>query len=1852
MRGRFGLVSLALLALAAGCGGNGGGGTARLSAVEPLPKPAAPAWIEEIAPQGTVKPDAQIRVIFKTPVLPVSALDTPQERAVLRHFTIAPAISGTFLMLTPRMIGFASNSGLPAATRVRVTVTRGLRDLAGDTLDRDIAWTFNTTPLTVQAAPNGDPYATPPPVVGLQPAVSIVSNARVDTASLAQNSAFTAGSQRVGAVVATPSASPDPQSSPVYELRPSQPLAKATHYTLQVGTGVLPATGNMPLAKPLRVSLTTYAPLKFSGAVPTADPRVSGPNARFAGGDPALVFNNPIATDGFSSHVHLKPAPQTSSPAFALSDDGNAIDVNPYALKPNSSYRVTIDAGLTDAFGQQLGHDVDVPLRTPNLAPYFWAPSGKATFISSQNLALQYSAIDLPQNAYRAAYRVLDPSYLAVHDVGYSGDPLPPVQSWQRYSIAGARRNQASSIDVPLRDRLGGPAGVLAYGATASIHGMTPYYGAVALTNIGLFSQWFPASGTVMVQRLSDGAPLAGASVAVYISNAYGENAVAPSGPCATGTADANGVWKAGADDVARCYAGNRPADQAPELLVTARNGADWAYVRVGSYSGIYEYATGDVDGTWSNGQPVSRGTIFSDRQMYQPGERGWFTTEAYVLQNGALRADRGVRYHLELADPNGKKTALPDRVTDTYARFSFPIDFSKTQALGYYTLTATSPEGAQITGSFRVAQFRPPNFSVDLSLDRQNVAAGSVATATVQGRYLFGAAMAGAKATFHVTRSSTTPAPKGWDDYTFGRQWFWPEEQPDVSSDVSQQTVTLDAQGRAQTAVPVPSDVPFAMTYTVDVDATDASNTTSSATGSFTALPSVKLIGVRTGFVGMMNQPLPIDVAVVDPQGHAISGERVHVELQKTIYSSVTQLMEGGEAARNQVRYQTVASGDVTSGSDAAHLSVKAGTPGVYRVRANFAGAPSDTTATDTQLWVSGPGMASLGQQNLSELQLKLDKPSYNAGATANLAVASPYSRADLYLRVVRDRVLYSTVVHVNGAVPAIRIPVTAAMFPNAAVEGILVRRGPPISGKDAHGVDSLVRIGVVPLKLGVNGRYARAAITVSSPTLEPQARQTVHLTLRDVQGRPVRGSFTVIVADDAVLRLSGYRPPDLVKVVYAAQPIAARFADNRPNVTLAQPSDTSPKGWGYGGGFLAGAAGTRLRTEFIPLAYFAGSVPTDAQGNARVTFSVPDNLTTWRIMAVATSAENQPRFAGADATFVTTKPLITQPLLPPFARPGDRFDAGLTVFNGGTSAFTAQTAGTLDGALAFEQQNERTLQAQQQFGPGLNAWRFPMIAGNGTTAHVAFRTQAGDRTDGFSVPLPIENTDVTESVFTSGAARGTQRIPLQIGREDARVQLQLAASLLPAVSEPAQKAFTGEGAPLVWEAAARVSIAGSMQMLGKPIGSPGAQAIAALHGLQRGDGGFGAWPHASSSDPDGTAQAVEALALAQRAGLPVPASALANAKPYLVRVLADPAGSAKWCTDTQCKNSMRLEMLQALAALGDRRTDFLSAIYGARETLDAADRAALALYLQQTPGWQTQAGALASQLASSAYRTARYANAPSQAAFLRLQAARGASQADLDDALRALLAQQCNCGWLSDEDTADALRAVVAYAKRQPSGSVKATVTLDGRTIASAEFATADAPMKTVTLPKLAAGSHTVDVRARGAGTLHYALDYRYSLGTGAPGRIAGLRVVREIRAANQPNVLARVDLAAAKPLQFAPGAVYDVELEVMTDHPVDRVRIVDPLPAGFEAVDTSFATSSTYYQPLASDWQIDYQQIARDRIFAFAQHLDPGVYALHYLVRSVTPGDFAWPGATAALVQAPEQFGRTAFTRATIK
>jgi alpha-2-macroglobulin len=1888
-RRAFGFAVTALALFGTGCNQNAPAGPAPLAVVSPLPAPSPRAPVAEVVPTGDAGVLAQIRVRFTGDLIPLERLESDDEKAVLAHFAIAPALPGRFRFLTPKMIGFEADRAWPPATVVRVTISKGLSDRKGHTLDRDLAWTFQTPAISIRDLPQAD-GGEKPPRFALRPKIQFSSNVALDRASLEAHARARvhgdANDAGIPLVVPTdsPNASPAPTFTPApeeqfdataydkqYVLVPARELAKATQYDVVIEPGVMPRDGNRPSDQSFQGTINTYDALRFERVFSSTY------RARFTTGQPSLAFSTPIDPKSLGA-LTLSPAPPKGSTPFGMGPDDTTVVVNTSLLSPNTDYTVAIGPDLKDTFGQTLGAAKTATFRTGDLTPDVWAPTGTNLFPSLRDVRLNIVAVNAPPDV-RATFRALQPRDVVLYPdaSGYGkGEMLPPREDWPRFDASGPH-DVERTIEVPLRAKLGAPGGALAYGVTAPLPGQQEPFtvaGVVQLTDLGVFAQWFPDGGRVRVNRIADGTPVSGAQVQVYPSQADAETKTDVAA-CASASTDGGGVATFTPASFTRCAARDKGDNSAPSFVTVVRKGGDWTYVRSEESSGAY---AGDFYNGWSSATPIERGTIFSDRSLYKPGETAQMTAVGWFLVNGALRRGVAPSYTVVLEKPNGEKTELGRRSLDAFGEFSMPVALPNDAPLGYYTLRASAGNGEQIEGYFRVAEFKPPNFKVDLALDHDVAQRGGTIAATATNAYLFGAPLNGASTHFTVTRSPATFAPKGREQFSFGRQWFWPDRQPDAATDVLDTTATVDASGKSTANVTVANDLPYAMTYEVDAETTDASNISVADSKTFTALPSDTLIGVRTDDVGTAGAPLTVNVLATDPSGKARAGTAVHVELQRADYTNATQIVEGAEQPVQSVSYTTVASADATSAENAVAVTLTPPKPGDYRVRANVAGAKDDSSETDAEVFVGGAGGTQWFFRDPNQLTVKLDKTSYKPGDTVTALVQSPFPSAELHVAVVRHGVLWETTQQTSSAAPTVRFTVTPEMLPNAAVEAFLVRRGPPPSKAPADGGNALARVGFAPFSVALDAKYVTATVRAASAKLSPGAQQVVRVHLADRAHRPVQGQATLMVVNEAVLRLTGYRPPDLVKQVYADQPISTRYADNRANVVLSTIPKELEKGWGFGGGLSGEEADPRVRRKFAPLAFFAGALRTDANGDASATFTLPDDLTTWRVMVVSATADG--RFGNADTTFTTTKPLVANPVMPQFVRPGDRFDGGLSVTNGTGATGPLRIDAALTGPLAFlvNDKPAATTSLDAQLGATTQAYRFPIVASGNGVSTATIRVRGAGTGDAFAIPVPVNILDVSESVAQTGTTDASASVGLNVAADTPRdaggVQIDLASSLIPEVTVAANEALTGDER-LALSSASRLAIASDLLILGKRTGTDTKSVrdralleIANLDGLRRDDGGFAAYWREEKSDAWDSLFALSALARAHDAGLDTAAPLLGPARAYAASVLNDPTGHETYCKTDLCKAQLRLRALDALSAAGDRRTTFLGDVDAQHDKLTFADQARLARLLTQAPGYASQAAARSKTIEDQLYTTARGAavNIPAryawfdqpvvaQAEALRLELARNAGGETIDRVTRSLLDMRRNGSFGCACENAAALNALVDLAARERPASFTATAALANKTVARQTFDGPRAPQRTTTVAMrdLPAGASNVTLTKTGTGTLHYGVTYTYRLGGNAPGRLNGLRVTRVVREANTTPVLETMGLVApASSLALSPARVYDVELQIVSDHPVERVLITDPLPAGFEAVDTSFATTSKALKLPSSDWKIGDQQIRTDRIEAYADHLDAGIYRLHYLARTVTPGTFAWPGADAHLVDRPDEFGRSATSVVVIK
>jgi alpha-2-macroglobulin len=126
---------------------------------------------------------------------------------------------------------------------------------------------------------------------------------------------------------------------------------------------------------------------------------------------------------------------------------------------------------------------------------------------------------------------------------------------------------------------------------------------------------------------------------------------------------------------------------------------------------------------------------------------------------------------------------------------------------------------------------------------------------------------------------------------------------------------------------------------------------------------------------------------------------------------------------------------------------------------------------------------------------------------------------------------------------------------------------------------------------------------------------------------------------------------------------------------------------------------------------------------------------------------------------------------------------------------------------------------------------------------------------------------------------------------------------------------------------------------------------------------------------------------------------------------------------------------------------------------------------------------------------------------------------------------------------------------------------------------------------------------------------------------------------------------------------GAKVRVKLTMIAESRRYHVALVDPIPAGLEALNPALAVTGSIPQDPNDDlmkdpwwwWRrpwFEHQNMRDERVEAFASLLWEGVYTYTYVARATTPGAFVVPPAKAEEMYHPETFGRGATDRVIVE
>ncbi len=636
------------------------------------------------------------------------------------------------------------------------------------------------------------------------------------------------------------------------------------------------------------------------------------------------------------------------------------------------------------------------------------------------------------------------------------------------------------------------------------------------------------------------------------------------------------------------------------------------------------------------------RSLVITDRNLYRPGQTVKMHGIVRLESKGALSIpdfkDATWKVKTDGGDPvTGGSVALGDHGTWD-AEWVIPTSL----ATGTYTLRCAVGDMEGTSTDIRVEEYRVPLFSVVVDPIEEP---GAFSQVSVSSAYFHGAPNAGAKVHWKAVWTAANVTDGRDDAYVHSDAY----SENKIENDEEKQAegdAELDENGTAT----LRCDPPYTdgkkrgrcfVEWSVDVTSAEAQTLTGGADCRVQAAKA--WAGVRASAKPGVERTVEIECEAIDIHDEPLKGIPVTVELYSVSTKTVREKIAPFVVRyRNSREFEKVTTRLVAA---PAKLDIPVQKTGEYvAVVIGPGDVPVSTTAT-----VTGDEQAELPVENDTEIAVSLPQPAraYTPGEVAPLTVHAPFGGL-AWVSVEAGEILDTLLVPMAGNAGRIDLPVKKEYAPNATVTVYLIQPG----GKAQLPRE---RIGEVHLEVARPDRELVVTPKLEAPSVKPGAPVRGEITVTS-QDKPVAGAdFLVFAVDDAVLQLGDWRMPDSKSAFYperghgvSTYAALSRFLESIDRRSLQQ------KGYVIGDGGDAAGTIKMLRKEFKTLAYWQSNLTTDAQGKIAFHFDAPDNLTSYRIVAIGQTDGNQ--FGGGTTTFAVSKPLLCEPALPRFVRVGDQ--------------------------------------------------------------------------------------------------------------------------------------------------------------------------------------------------------------------------------------------------------------------------------------------------------------------------------------------------------------------------------------------------------------------------------------------------------------------------------------------------------------------------------------------------------------------------------------------------------------------
>ncbi len=1580
-------------------------------------------------------------------------------------------------------------------------------------------------------------------------------------------------------------------------------------------------------------------------------------------------------------------------------DSPNNIRID-YDYQPATDYTITVAAGVKDIFGRSWNQPAEIKFRTPNFRPALLLETGtdisvvdgsKPSHFYLKSTNIDYADVKLKNLSRDEFVSFYGSGWLDYAAINISGEGNLWTGRLPIKLATNQRGHTLLDLDKLTGAKLSPGFYQMEISNPAVLKNQCDYQG-VCQKKMKVEKTLFVVSKSALAVKfntkemlvwstnLSKGEPVKDMKISVL---GIGGNA----------TSDASGLAR----------------------ITLADTDADGGYR---DYLIFGETADGDISfahSTWSEGiapwnfginsesiAPEYYGYVYTDRPIYRPDQEVFFKGIVRQEKQDKFRLPTAKTVQVTIDDPLGNRVLTKDLPLSSNGTFSGSLKLGKNINSGDYYMRAmltdvTGPEWLrQFTSSFRVYEYRKPEYKLDLITDRPEYVNGEQAKVTVNAGYFFGAPLPKAKVSWNLQAKDyyfilpeelAGKLAGSWFSFASeGLFCYWGCQSD--SRVVSQGEVQTDEKGNAQIVLPLNlNDQKISQIYTLEVRVQDANNQGVSSRISIPVHKGEIYVGVRSrDYVVNAGQPAAVEVLAVSREGRLQGGQAVELSLFERNWNTVKRKnVDGDFYFENSYEDKLVEKKQVTTSSEGlavAEFNLKKG--GNYLVEAVGRDSRGNVVSSSTSIYASTGEFVNWGNANNDKIELIADKMEYQVGETARVLIKSPYRGVYALVTYEKDRVLDQKVIKLNSNTQTIEIPVTEKFLPNVFVSVVLAKgnsydaglMAPPNGEVDDRKVAGF-KVGYTTLQVNTASKRLNVNIKSDKERYAPGEKVRLQLNSTDLNGKPVPAELSVAVVDESVLSLTESVTADLLNVFYRRRLLAVNIAHTLTKA-ISRVNVQVEAGLKGGGGGSAAKRGT-----FKDTAYFQANLQTDANGQGALEFTLPDNLTTWKVAAIGISndsgREARSLVGSGQHSFLANKDILLRPVLPRFATSGDEMEVAAIVHNY-TSSEQRVRVGLDAQGMKLRESREKIVNIKSGQSSKVT-WKVLVESAPLASVNYQVLDDKGGVADSVAQALPLKAGSLPEEVAMNTVVSGENKeiekvwLPAGLDLSQGQLRIEIAATLSGALQRmidelramPYGHTEALSSSLLANSALKKLTTTSKWaadKWPAKDLDARIQSDLQQLYKLQHPDGSFGMWMNSMSS-PYLTAQVLNAMQEARAAGMAIDENIWKNTLAYLNKQADRPLNQEGLTPDEKAF------ILYALSEAGQNVTAFNNNLYAQLAALDVTGRAYLAMAYQLSGQGDAAAAekvnALKKALENAAQQTPRgvsfrmekfqYSYFDTQvktdAIALKTLQRLDSNNPLIPKIISSLFTERKGGRFATSQENALALEALLEYlgSSGELAAAYQAQVMLNGREVLKEKFTsenltagkTVDIALRDLLADNL---DNEIALQKTGLGKMYTDITLKYFLPLlEQVAANEGLEVEQEY--------FTLEDLKMEKPLDKGPaGATLRAKMTVIVPEDRHYVLVEDMLPAGLEGIDFNLKTSDQSLDDGkindciydCADWYFNHFEVKDDRVTYFADFLPRGVYEIEYYVRATTPGKFADLPAVAKENFYPEVFGRS--------